>query len=133
MSFPRKLYDEVTRLFGRELVDGRIKRLLLRLKHRDGGKSEGSVARIIADLNARTGFSYRLTSAATQKLLKALLADHPVEDILRVHEAKCKEWKGSREMRKHLCPGTLYRKSNFERYLETLDAQSSERSLKGEW
>jgi len=53
-----------------------------------------------------------------QPLVKALLKKgYEVQDIKTVTARMCREWSCDDQMRKHLTPATLYRASNFEKYL----------------
>ena len=74
---------------------------------------------IITNLNLFTGRRFNLSSNATQKELKARLKEnYSVDDFNLVVKHKCNEWLNDEKMSKHLNPTTLFRKSNFERYLD---------------
>lgn len=76
---------------------------------------------IINRLNELAGTNYRSNGKSTQNLIKALLKDYTLEDILNVVEKMCYKWgnpkKGEKDMSEYLRPSTLFRRSNFENYL----------------
>lgn len=82
-----------------------------------GGPDVGEVGiRIIEHLNQITGKKYRARSSATQKLIRARLAEGFTEaDFQHVHRVKAKDWLGT-EREIYLRPETLYRVSHFESY-----------------
>lgn len=72
---------------------------------------------IVAHLNQITGKVFKHKSEITRKHIKARMKEgFTVEDFKQVHVTKWEEWKGT-EFEKFVCPTTLYRPSNFERYL----------------
>lgn len=73
---------------------------------------------IINHLNKSTGKKFKATSTATKKSIKARLNDgFTVEDFKHVIDVKVEDWLGDSEYEKYLCPGTLFRPSKFEKYL----------------
>jgi len=67
-------------------------------------------------LNRYAKTNYKASSAATQRLINARVAEgFTVEDFETVIKKKCAEWKGS-EMEKYLRPETLFG-TKFENYL----------------
>ena len=71
---------------------------------------------IVDFLNQKAGTAYRHTTAATQKHIKARLAEgFTVNEFMTVIEKKCAQWKGG-EMEKYLRPETLFG-AKFESYL----------------
>ena len=90
------------------------------------GKSYGdsydeSYISVINHLNSLAGTNFKHTSKETQKLIKNLLNDFSVQDIITVIDKMCYLWnhapkKGERDMRMYLRPSTLFRRSNFENY-----------------
>lgn len=115
--------------------------LPLRSKGKDGMEEEttktSSVFRdgltpvyleIVAHLNQVAGKSFKHTSEVTRKYIRARLAEgFTVDDFKKVHELKWAEWKGT-EWEKFVCPTTLYRPSNFERYLNQTPETASQAS-----
>ena len=90
------------------------------------GPTDSDVKRItlraLEHLNGRTGRqgSNRFRAGkVTQGLIKAILkARHAEADIIAVIDAKARQWGSDRERSHYLRPDTLFRLSNFERYLE---------------
>jgi uncharacterized phage protein (TIGR02220 family) len=77
---------------------------------------------IVSYLNKMTGANYRTTAESTKRLLKPLLDDYSVDDIILVIDKMCYLWgrepkRGEKDMRVYLRPSTLFRRSNFENYL----------------
>ena len=76
---------------------------------------------IIDYLNQKAGSRYQPTAKSTERLIAALLNDgYTVEDMKRVVDMKCKEWKFT-EYQKYLRPETLFGEK-FEGYLNTPQA-----------
>ena len=74
------------------------------------------IAEIISDLNSKSGKTYQPESAATVRLVTALLnRKFTVDQFKHVHTVKCAEWLKT-DMEKYLRPSTLYG-SHFEEYL----------------
>ncbi len=79
---------------------------------------------IIDYLNTKTGSDYKPTTAATQKAINGRLDEgYAVEDFKAVIDVKVSEWANDEKMRQYLCPDTLFRPSNFEKYLQQAKAQ----------
>lgn len=70
---------------------------------------------IIDYLNDKAKTKYRQVES-NYKHLKARLKDFSVEDVKAVIDKKCNEWIGT-EFERYLTPETLFRPSNFEKYL----------------
>ena len=86
---------------------------------RDGDRE--AVERVVARLNERAGTSFRATTKATAGAIGARLRDgYTVEQMLAVIDAKAAEWMPVPDMRRHLCPETLFRPSKFEKYVQAL-------------
>ena len=76
------------------------------------------IAQIVERLNERTGCAYRPTTAETVKAVSGRLSEgYTVEDFFAVIDSKSSEWGSDPKMRKYLTPQTLFRQSNFERYV----------------
>ena len=76
------------------------------------------IAQIVERLNERTGCAYRPTTAETVKAVSGRLSEgYTVDDFFSVIDSKSSEWGGDPKMRKYLTPQTLFRQSNFERYV----------------
>lgn len=93
-------------------------------------KKKGSITprpehtEIIDYLNTKTGSDYKTTTAATQKAINGRLDEgYTVENFKAVIDVKVSEWSNDEKMRQYLCPDTLFRPSNFEKYLQQAKAQ----------
>ena len=72
---------------------------------------------IVDYLNLKAKTNYRSTTPKTQSLIRARMNDGFTEDdFKKVIDNKCKEWIGT-DFEKYLTPETLFRTSNFEKYL----------------
>lgn len=90
---------------------------------------EQQVETVIAFLNEKAGTSYRASTEATKKHIRARLAEgYTVEDFKDVIEKKCAEWLGT-DYAKYLRPETLFG-SKFEGYLNAKVTPLRERSAK---
>lgn len=89
------------------------------------GDKKDIYTRIISHLNQKAGTNYRPTTASTQRLINARLADgFTVDDFFAVIDKKCAEWRGS-DMQQYLRPETLFNNTKFESYLNSpVKAQS---------
>ena len=88
----------------------------------EGASFNSDCTLIITRLNELTGSKYSSTAESTKRLLKPLLKDYSVDDIILVIDKMCYLWnkepkKGEKDMRIYLRPSTLFRRSNFENYL----------------
>jgi uncharacterized phage protein (TIGR02220 family) len=73
---------------------------------------------IVLFLNQKTGKKYSDKTEATKKAINARLKDgFTVDDFKTVIEIKTAEWLNDPKMNKYLCPDTLFRPGNFEKYL----------------
>jgi len=85
------------------------------------------VTQVLALLTDRSGVKFVIPKTKTgiekyepYKLIKERISDGAkLEDIFAVVEMKNKEWQGT-EIYKNFVPSTLFRKSNFEKYLQQL-------------
>lgn len=79
------------------------------------------VAEVIDKLNSATGCAYKATTKETAKTISGRLSEgYTVDDFKAVIDAKVAEWGSDPTMRKYLTPKTLFRQSNFERYVNAL-------------
>jgi len=91
----------------------------------ENAKYHFEVTQVLALLTERTGVKYKVpgTKIAFEKyepykLIKERISEGAnLENIFAIIEMKNKEWGGS-EMCKYLIPSTLFRKSNFDKYLQ---------------
>jgi uncharacterized phage protein (TIGR02220 family) len=77
--------------------------------------SNNIYSEVLDYLNQKAGTHYRQVES-NYKHIKARLQDFSVEDLKSVINKKCKEWIGT-DFEKYLTPETLFRPSNFEKYL----------------
>lgn len=70
---------------------------------------------ILQHLNQKAGTHYRPVES-NFKHIKARLQDFTIDELKAVIDKKCNEWLGT-EWEKYLTPETLFRPSNFEKYL----------------
>ena len=81
-------------------------------------KADKEAAEVIDYLNTKTGSSYRATTEANIKPIRARLNDgFSVEDCKRVIDTKSGQWLNNPDMVKYLRPATLFSPSKFEGYL----------------
>lgn len=91
------------------------------------GDKKEIYTRICTRLNEKAGTAYRPTSGATQRLIKARLAEgFTVEDFFKVIDTKCTEWEKT-DMAKYLRPETLFG-TKFENYLNQNAKQQPRRA-----
>lgn len=81
-------------------------------------KADKEAAEVIDYLNTKTGSSYRATTEANIKPIRARLNDgFSVEDCKKVIDTKSGQWLNNPDMVKYLRPATLFSPSKFEGYL----------------
>ena len=81
-------------------------------------KADTEATEVIDYLNAKTGSSYRATTEANIKPIRARLNDgFTVEDCKKVIDTKSGQWLNNPDMVKYLRPATLFSPSKFEGYL----------------
>jgi uncharacterized phage protein (TIGR02220 family) len=98
---------------------------------KDNVESEIPFEDIIADLNQKSGKSFKPTTDATRKAISARWREgYRLPDFQSVHSTKCEEWLGT-EYEKYLRPSTLYRPSHFESYLNQSSSQRRDPAAKG--
>ena len=75
------------------------------------------ISSVLEFFNSKTGKKFK---AATKSTIEAITArsgeGYSLDDFKKVIEIKIKEWTGG-EYEKFLCPATLFRATNFEKYL----------------
>ena len=78
---------------------------------------ENKIKEIVDYLNLKMGTKYKSTTKSTASSISARLEEkYTVEDFKTVIDKKYTEWKGT-DWEKYLTPDTLFRPSNFEKYL----------------
>lgn len=81
-------------------------------------KVDKEAGEVISYLNIKTGSSYRATTEANIKPIRARLNDgFSVEDCKKVIDTKSGQWLNNPDMVKYLRPATLFSPSKFEGYL----------------
>src|SRR5664280_2337369 len=84
------------------------------------------VSEVLAYLNERVKRNFKNPGD-----IPARLKDYSVKDCKTVIDKKCKEWLGT-DLARHLDPVTLFRPSNFDRYLNQIEV-SSEMMTFNQW
>lgn len=85
--------------------------------NKDSNNLLENIKNIIDYLNGKIGTRYSYKSNATQKHIRARLAEgFTLNDFYSVIDKKCAEWKGDEKMEKYLRPETLFG-GKFENYL----------------
>lgn len=76
------------------------------------------VAEIVEYLNLKADKNYRATTGTTVEFINGRLREgYTFEDFKKVIDIKVSEWKGDPKMEQYLCPQTLFRPGNFEKYI----------------
>lgn len=89
-------------------------------------KRDKEIDTVIEYLNEKVGSKINLKTDSVRKLINARLDEkYTVGDIIAVINAKTDEWINDDKMRKYLVPATLFRKSNFDKYIQALIIQMS--------
>ena len=82
---------------------------------------------VIEYLNQKANRSFEYTSKENIKLINGRLNDgHTLRDFKRVIDAKVEEWGNNERMKQYLRPSTLFRKSNFDDYIEYVNSMDKE-------
>lgn len=71
---------------------------------------------ILEFLNQVTGSRFRPIKTNLTKIAALLKAGFQKQDFAEVIQLKTIQWKNNPKMAGYLCPGTLFRESNFEKY-----------------
>jgi uncharacterized phage protein (TIGR02220 family) len=72
---------------------------------------------IIARINQHAGTSFRADTKESARMISARLKTYTLQEALRVVDAMATKWLKT-DMRQHYVPTTLFRESNFEKYLQ---------------
>ena len=84
--------------------------------------------KIIEHLNNKTGKKYSYKASGNQRLIKARYnEDYKLEDFIKVIDVKVDEWLNNSEMNMYLRPETLFKSSNFDKYLNQDFPQETKR------
>lgn len=85
---------------------------------RDDLKDKEAIKQVIDHLNKVADKNYRSTTKATQRVIRARLADgFTVEDLIKVIDIKVAQWANDAAMNQYLRPETLFNTTKFEGYL----------------
>jgi uncharacterized phage protein (TIGR02220 family) len=88
-----------------------------------------TVIDIVDYLNCRIGSAFKHTTKATQKVIKARLAEgFAFEDFQTVIDKKAQEWLGDPKMEQYLRPETLFG-TKFEGYLNARVSKKTDRRI----
>ncbi len=87
-------------------------------------EASADIEAVLSHLNSKTSRNFRAASSHGSLILTRL-ETHSVDDMKAVIDNKCNEWMGT-DGQKYLRPDTLFRKSNFSRYLEEIDPTINE-------
>jgi len=125
-NHPSDLFEEIE--FEEEKPKQKMKE-----KNPEDAKYYFEFYQVISRLTELTGAKYRIPETMTKflsykpyTLLKALFDDgNDYEIINRIVEAKCAEWLSDAKMCAYLVPDTLFRKSNFEKYLAAIQIRTT--------
>lgn len=71
---------------------------------------------ILENLNEITGSKFRPIKSNLTKIKALLKAEFTTQEIVEVIQLKTIQWKNNPAMAGYLCPTTLFRESNFEKY-----------------
>lgn len=83
------------------------------------------VALIVSEINKLSGSVFKASTKETKKYIQARLKENSLEDCLKVVRAMWEKWRGDEKMKQHFVPVTLFRESNFEKYLQTIGSSQS--------
>ncbi len=80
--------------------------------------TEHLIDEVIRYLNLKTNKNFRTTTKEYRKHISARIKQGATaEQFKYVIDVKCAEWLHNEQMRQHLTPTTLFRESNFDKYL----------------
>lgn len=86
--------------------------------------------KVIDELNFLTGKKFSPDSVQLKKVIRGRLKDgYTLEDLLHVVRIKVYEWNYNDEMNRYLRPKTLFRRNNFENYVNEKFPEDIEREL----
>lgn len=129
----KELWAAAEEILGAEALNKRFRRWIRGIIKAGEGRKvsrdaqfEADVARILQDLNERTGARYRVCPPTLRLIRDRLKEEYTVEDFIKVHAAQVARWKDNPEMRDYLRPSTLYRHSHFHEYLQNWNKDQKE-------
>lgn len=103
------------------------------INKRDNTNIAETVSEVIKYLNNKANKNFRLEAKTNREPIEARLNDgYTIRDLKKVIDTKVSEWLGT-NMDTYLCPQTLFRPSNFEKYLnQNVVFKSQNESIKWE-
>lgn len=97
-------------------------------KNKEDKKENIPYKNIIEHLNNKTGKKFSYKASGNQRLIKARYnEDYKYEDFIKVIDVKVNEWINNTEMNMYLRPETLFKSSNFDKYLNQEIPQETKR------
>lgn len=97
-------------------------------ENREEKKENIPYKNIIEHLNNKTGKKFSYKASGNQRLIKARYnEDYKYEDFIKVIDVKVNEWINNTEMNMYLRPETLFKSSNFDKYLNQETPQETKR------
>ena len=88
---------------------------------------------ILENLNEITGSKFRPIKSNLTKIKALLKAEFTPQEIVEVLQLKTIQWKNNPTMAGYLCPTTLFRESNFEKYYNEVQQVKANPKLYGEY
>nr|DAX47376.1 MAG TPA: hypothetical protein [Caudoviricetes sp.] len=88
---------------------------------------------ILENLNEITGSKFRPIKSNLTKIKALLKAEFTPQEIVEVIQLKTIQWKNNPTMAGYLCPTTLFRESNFEKYYNEVQQVKANPKLYGEY
>ena len=88
---------------------------------------------ILNNLNEITGSKFRPIKSNLTKIKALLKAEFTPQEIVEVIQLKTIQWKNNPTMAGYLCPTTLFRESNFEKYYNEVQQVKANPKLYGEY
>lgn len=94
--------------------------------------TEHLIDEVIRYLNLKTNKNFRTTTKEYRKYISACIKQGATaEQFKYVIDVKCAEWLHNEQMRQHLTPTTLFRESNFDKYLnQQMPQQQNKKTLR---
>lgn len=104
----------------------------------DKQSQQDKATRVLDFLNRLTGQKFKATNPNGQPtsnckiIVDRIKEGYGKDDFINVVRTQHREWSGDDKMAKYLRPSTLFRKSNFEQYLATIDNRAPDGAVKGD-
>ena len=100
-------------------------------RNRSNNRSENEdIGRIVTYLNEKAGKNFSINSNETINLVSGRLSDgYTVEQFIEVIDKKVSKWGDDIKMCDYLRPSTLFRKSNFENYLNEKEPKAEKSAI----